>query len=79
MAAHQGHILRHGAAVSTKPAVAIEPATPAVDKETIERVQQQRVLPSEEAVLGLYGPLPIHEAEALAKAIIDTVGRLVRD
>ncbi|MER8767304.1 hypothetical protein NKH63_00955 [Mesorhizobium sp. M0960] len=37
------------------------------------------VLPSEEAVLGLYGPLPIHEAEALAKAIIDTVERLTRD
>ncbi|MER9829142.1 hypothetical protein NKJ51_12245 [Mesorhizobium sp. M0134] len=36
------------------------------------------VLPSEEAVNGLYGPLPIHEAEALAKAIIETVERLTR-
>ncbi|MER9217139.1 hypothetical protein NKI54_35185 [Mesorhizobium sp. M0663] len=34
------------------------------------------VLPSEEAVNGIYGPLPIHEAEALAKAIIETVERL---
>lgn len=36
------------------------------------------VLPSEEAVLGLYGPLPIHEAEALAKAIIEALERLNR-
>jgi hypothetical protein len=34
------------------------------------------VLPSEEAVLLLYGPEPIHEGEALAKAIIETVERL---
>ncbi|TIT24265.1 MAG: hypothetical protein E5W81_03695 [Mesorhizobium sp.] len=33
------------------------------------------VLPSEEAVLGLYGPLPIHEAEALAKATVDRLTR----
>jgi hypothetical protein len=36
------------------------------------------VLPSEEAVLLLYGPEPIHEGEALAKAIIETVERLNR-
>ncbi|MER8976473.1 MULTISPECIES: hypothetical protein [unclassified Mesorhizobium] len=36
------------------------------------------VLASEEMVLGLYGPEPIHEAEALAKAIIETVERLSR-
>ncbi|SJM33023.1 hypothetical protein BQ8482_330158 [Mesorhizobium delmotii] len=36
------------------------------------------VLPSEEAVLLLYGPEPIHEGEALAKAIIETVERLSR-
>ncbi|MER9091508.1 hypothetical protein NKI34_10315 [Mesorhizobium sp. M0700] len=34
------------------------------------------VLPSEEAVNLLYGPLPVHEGEALAKAIIETVERL---
>lgn len=36
------------------------------------------VLPSEEAVNCLYGPLPVHEGEALAKAIIETVERLTR-
>ncbi|WP_292537010.1 hypothetical protein [Mesorhizobium sp.] len=36
------------------------------------------VLPSEEAVLMLYGPEPVHEGEALAKAIIETVERLTR-
>ncbi|MER8370264.1 hypothetical protein [Mesorhizobium sp. M1348] len=36
------------------------------------------VLPSEEAVNLLYGPLPVHEGEALAKAIIETVDRLTR-
>ncbi|MER8388489.1 hypothetical protein NKH14_23735 [Mesorhizobium sp. M1380] len=36
------------------------------------------VLPSEEAVNLLYGPLPVHEGEALAKAIIETVERLTR-
>ncbi|RUV66740.1 MAG: hypothetical protein EOR30_34365 [Mesorhizobium sp.] len=35
----------------------------------IEETCPAGVLPSEEAVLGLYGPEPIHEAEALAKAI----------
>jgi hypothetical protein len=34
------------------------------------------VLPNEEAVLLLYGPEPIHEGEALAKAIIETMERL---
>ncbi|MER9574920.1 hypothetical protein NKI78_04605 [Mesorhizobium sp. M0400] len=37
------------------------------------------VLPSEEAVNLLYGPLPVHEGEALAKAIIETVERLTRE
>lgn len=36
------------------------------------------MLPSEEAVLLLYGPEPIHEGEVLAKAIIETVERLTR-
>ncbi|MCF6113621.1 hypothetical protein [Mesorhizobium muleiense] len=34
------------------------------------------VLPSEEAVVLLYGPEPIHKGEALAKAIIETVEKL---
>ena len=36
------------------------------------------VLPSEEAVLLLYGPEPVREGEALAKTIIETVERLTR-
>ncbi|MER9755389.1 hypothetical protein NKJ46_18365 [Mesorhizobium sp. M0166] len=44
----------------------------------IEQTCPAGVLPSEEAVLMLYGPEPIHEAEALAKAIIETVERLSR-
>lgn len=44
----------------------------------IEMTCPAGVLPSEEAVLGLYGPEPIHEGEALAKAIIETVERLSR-
>ncbi|WP_287055192.1 hypothetical protein [Mesorhizobium sp.] len=39
----------------------------------IEQTCPAGVLPSEEAVLLLYGPEPIHEGEALAKAIIETV------
>jgi hypothetical protein len=42
----------------------------------IEMTCPAGVLPSEEAVLGLYGSLPVHEGEALAKAIIETVERL---
>ncbi|CCV15450.1 conserved hypothetical protein [Mesorhizobium sp. STM 4661] len=44
----------------------------------IEQTCPAGVLPSEEAVLLLYGPAPIDEAEALAKAIIATVERLSR-
>lgn len=44
----------------------------------IEATCPAGVLPSEEAVLVLYGPEPIHEGEALAKAIIETVERLTR-
>ncbi|RWP95744.1 hypothetical protein [Mesorhizobium sp.] len=44
----------------------------------IEQTCPAGVLPSEEAVLLLYGPQPIHEGEALAKAIIETVNRLTR-
>ena len=42
----------------------------------IEQTCPAGVLPSEEAVLLLYGPEPFHEGEALAKAIIETVERL---
>ncbi|WP_027155029.1 hypothetical protein [Mesorhizobium sp. WSM2561] len=44
----------------------------------IEQTCPAGVLPSEEAVVLLYGPEPIHEGEALAKAIIETVNRLTR-
>lgn len=44
----------------------------------IEETCPAGVLPSEEAVLGLYGPDPTHEGEALAKAIIATVEKLTR-
>ncbi|CAH2409364.1 hypothetical protein MES5069_830011 [Mesorhizobium escarrei] len=44
----------------------------------IEETCPAGVLPSEEAVLLLYGPEPVHEGEALAKAIIETVERLTR-
>ncbi|TJW42367.1 MAG: hypothetical protein E5W83_21785 [Mesorhizobium sp.] len=44
----------------------------------IEQTCPAGVLPSEEAVLLLYGPEPVHEGEALAKAIIETVEKLYR-
>lgn len=44
----------------------------------IETTCPAGVLPSEEAVLLLYGPEHIHEGEALAKAIIETVERLTK-
>ncbi|TIP22884.1 MAG: hypothetical protein E5X67_35560 [Mesorhizobium sp.] len=44
----------------------------------IEQTCPAGVLPSEEAVLLLYGPQPVHEGEALAKAIIETVEKLTR-
>jgi hypothetical protein len=44
----------------------------------IEQSCPAGVLPSEEAVLRLYGPEPVHEGEALAKAIMETVERLTR-
>ncbi|CDX45306.1 hypothetical protein MPLSOD_90069 [Mesorhizobium sp. SOD10] len=42
----------------------------------IEMTCPAGVLPSREMVDGLYGPEPIREAEALAKAIIATVEKL---
>ncbi|WIW51228.1 hypothetical protein LRP31_19275 [Mesorhizobium mediterraneum] len=38
----------------------------------IEQTCPAGVLPSEEAVLLFYHPEPIHEGEALAKAVIET-------
>ncbi|QND60403.1 hypothetical protein HB778_30540 [Mesorhizobium huakuii] len=42
----------------------------------IEETCPAGVLPGDEAVTGVYGPELIHEAEALAKAIIATVEKL---
>ncbi|TIL70538.1 MAG: hypothetical protein E5Y65_17535 [Mesorhizobium sp.] len=44
----------------------------------IEQTCPAGVLPSEEAVVLLYGPEPVHEGEALAKAIVETVEKLTR-
>ncbi|WP_027167310.1 hypothetical protein [Mesorhizobium sp. WSM3224] len=45
-------------------------------RRTIEEHCPPGVLPSEEMVNGLYGPELIHEAEALATAIVATVDKL---
>ncbi|TPM41525.1 hypothetical protein [Mesorhizobium sp. B2-3-4] len=45
-------------------------------REAIEQHCPPGVLPSEEAVNGLYGPCVMDEAEALAAAIVATVDRL---
>ncbi|RUW62117.1 hypothetical protein [Mesorhizobium sp. M7A.F.Ca.US.008.03.1.1] len=45
-------------------------------RETIEDHCPPGVLPSEEAVNGIYGPGLLDEAEALAAAIVATVERL---
>ncbi|TKB75119.1 MAG: hypothetical protein E5W81_16140 [Mesorhizobium sp.] len=42
----------------------------------IEEVCPPGVLPSEEDVNAIYNPLPVGEAEAIARAIIETVRRL---
>jgi hypothetical protein len=44
----------------------------------LESVAPPGVLPSKEAVLKLYGPEPVHEGEALAKAVIEMAERLHR-
>ncbi|PAQ07144.1 MULTISPECIES: hypothetical protein [Mesorhizobium] len=43
-----------------------------------EQTCRPGLLPSAEAVLLLFGSEPVHEGEALAKAIIGTVERLAR-
>lgn len=45
-------------------------------RETIEEHCPPGVLPSEEAVNGLYGPELMDEAEAISAAIVATVERL---
>jgi len=45
-------------------------------RRTIEEYCPPGALPSEEMVNGLYGPDLIHEAEALATAIVATVDKL---
>jgi hypothetical protein len=47
-------------------------------RRTIEENCPPGVLPTEEMVNGLYGPELIHEAEALATAIVATVDKLSR-
>jgi hypothetical protein len=39
-------------------------------RETVEQVCPPGVLPSEEAVLQLYGPEPMHEGQAISDAIV---------
>ncbi|ADV14649.1 hypothetical protein LB577_20315 [Mesorhizobium sp. B283B1A] len=64
------------------PPVAIEPtgelAGLKLVRMAIEQVCPPGVLPSEKWVTGYYGPEPIYEGEALAKAIIETVERLTK-
>lgn len=43
-------------------------------RETIETLGPPGILPSEEAVLGLYGPEPVHEAEAIVEALRKLLG-----
>jgi hypothetical protein len=44
-------------------------------RETVETLAPPGILPSRETVLQLYGPEPVHEAEALAAAIRTLVRR----
>jgi hypothetical protein len=43
-------------------------------RETIETLGPPGALPSEEAVLGLYGPEPVHEATAICEALRKLLG-----
>ena len=38
-------------------------------RETVETLGPPGILPSEEAVLGLYGPEPVHEATAIVEGL----------
>lgn len=44
-------------------------------RETLETLGPPGILPSEEAVLGLYGPEPVHEAEAIVEALRKLLAR----
>jgi hypothetical protein len=43
-------------------------------REAIETLGPPGVLPSEEAVLSLYGPEPIHEGQAIVDALTKVLG-----
>jgi hypothetical protein len=43
-------------------------------RETIETLAPPGVLPSQEAVVTLYGPEPIHEAQAIVDALTTVLG-----
>ena len=43
-------------------------------RETIETLGPPGALPSEEAVLSLYGPEPVHEAAAIVEALRKLLG-----
>ena len=42
--------------------------------ETVETLGPPGILPSEEPVLGLYGPEPVHEASAIVEALRRLLG-----
>jgi hypothetical protein len=44
-------------------------------REAVETLGPPGVLPSEEAVLALYGPEPIHEAQAIVDALTKLLGK----
>ena len=44
-------------------------------RETVETLGPVGVLMSEEAVIGHYGPEPVHEAEAICEALVRMFGR----
>jgi hypothetical protein len=43
-------------------------------RETIETLAPPGVLPSQEAIVTLYGPEPIHEAQAIVDALTTVLG-----
>jgi hypothetical protein len=43
-------------------------------RETVETLGPPGILPSEEAVLALYGPEPVHEATAIVRALHKMLG-----
>jgi len=44
-------------------------------RETVETLGPPGILPSEEAVLAIYGPEPVHEATALVNALRKLLAR----